>query len=363
MARCPTTSTTNRSATNDSSRRSPTAHQGQSPVTGQRVSSRGDVGAARRKWRGSARIGEELRERRHPGRPRRQRRRRVRRGPALRAAGRARRRPDPHRLGPRRRRLGRGPHPRRARYHRRPRADHHQHVGVRPPPRPRPQRRPGPGLHHAGGRRRTRRVAYHHGGAGSTMGPAWPARSTPPPCPRDSATPTSAATPTPGNAWDQQGWTHAITQLGIEAYFDAAASRRDVFSYEAVAIDPGDVHRRERSIEVFRARRAPSHSSLAQTQATGSPSTRPRPPGGPALGVRVGAGYQRCDPASGSTGTGAAARSRCWRRALFRCCRIRHGWSAVWSALLVTGWRASHRARPARQRARRRCCGAAGVWG
>ncbi len=114
MARCPTTSTTNRSATNDSSRRSPTAHQGQSPVTGQRVSSRGDVGAARRKWRGSARIGEELRERRHPGRPRRQRRRRVRRGPALRAAGRARRRPDPHRLGPRRRRLGRGPHPRRA---------------------------------------------------------------------------------------------------------------------------------------------------------------------------------------------------------------------------------------------------------
>src|SRR6266511_2302607 len=169
------------------------------------------------------------------------------------------------------------------------------------------------------------------------MGPAWPARSTPPPCPRDSATPTSAATPTPGNAWDQQGWTHAITQLGIEAYFDAAASRRDVFSYEAVAIDPGDVHRRERSIEVFRARRAPSHSSLAQTQATGSPSTRPRPPGGPALGVRVGAGYQRCDPASGSTGTGAAARSRCWRRALFRCCRIRHGWSAVWSALLVPG--------------------------
>jgi hypothetical protein len=181
-----------------------------------------------------------------------------------------------------------------------------------------------------------------------------------------SATPTSAAsptaTPTPGNAWDQRGWTHAITHRGIEGYFDAAASRRDGFSYEAVAIEPGDA-RRERSIEVFRAGRAPSHVSLAQTQATGSPSTRPRPPGGPAPGVRVGAGYQRCDPASGSTGTGAAARSRRWRRALLRCCRIRHGWSAVWSALLVTGWRASHRARPARQRARRRSCDAAGVSG
>ena len=51
---------------------------------------------------------------------------------------------------------------------------------------------------------------------------------------------------------DERGVTKVITDLGIEAYFDHAAHQRDVFRYEAIAIDPGDYHHRDRGIQVFR---------------------------------------------------------------------------------------------------------------
>ncbi len=55
---------------------------------------------------------------------------------------------------------------------------------------------------------------------------------------------------------DEQGWTTALADLGIEAYFDHAAHQRDVFRYEAIAIDPGEYHRRGRGIQVFHRRSA-----------------------------------------------------------------------------------------------------------
>jgi antirestriction protein len=51
---------------------------------------------------------------------------------------------------------------------------------------------------------------------------------------------------------DERGVGKAIIDLGIEAYFDHRAYERDVFRYEAIAIDPGDYHRRDRGIQVFR---------------------------------------------------------------------------------------------------------------
>jgi hypothetical protein len=50
---------------------------------------------------------------------------------------------------------------------------------------------------------------------------------------------------------DELGWTTAIAELGIEAYFNHDAHQRDVFRYEAIAIDPGEYHRRDRGIQVF----------------------------------------------------------------------------------------------------------------
>ena len=60
---------------------------------------------------------------------------------------------------------------------------------------------------------------------------------------------------------DERGVTKAITDLGIQAYFDHAAHQRDVFRYEAIAIDPGDYHHRDRGIQVFRrpARQVAAH--------------------------------------------------------------------------------------------------------
>jgi antirestriction protein len=53
---------------------------------------------------------------------------------------------------------------------------------------------------------------------------------------------------------DKKGWTKALTELGIEPYFDYAAYERDVFRYDVIAVDPGEDHRRD--IEVF-CRRTP----------------------------------------------------------------------------------------------------------
>ena len=49
-----------------------------------------------------------------------------------------------------------------------------------------------------------------------------------------------------------------LLEPGIAGYFDFAAHERDVFRYEAIAIDSGEYDRRDRGIQVFRRPPAPA---------------------------------------------------------------------------------------------------------